>query len=833
MTESEIFLAASQIENAQLRSAFLDSVCQAQPELRLRVETLLRRFAKWEDAVDKFSDELPQRLADIRQDQDCEVEQSNANPAHSLAVGQSLLHYRIERCLGIGGMGEVYLAIDTKLNRRVAVKLLPRHRTHDETWVRRFISEARAISALNHPNILTVHEVGVYQSHHYMVTEFIEGTTLRSCIESESLSLNRLTSIAISIAQALESAHASGIIHRDLKPDNVMIRRDGLVKVLDFGLAKSLSGEVPLSIDQSTLAAGAPATDPNIMLGTVRYMSPEQVRRQGLDYRSDVFALGIVLYEMFTGHRPFSGMTDADIMANILHAEPPIQELFTLPIDLQHLISKLLRKDRDKRLLTAREIVVELELILEQVRATSDTAGPQAASGGTLTQVARSDRTAEISADIPEVRYTRSGDVNIAYQAIGSGEIDIVFVMGWVSHLDWFWKEPNFARFLRRLSKIARLILFDKRGTGLSDRVPTDQLPTLEQRMDDLRAVMNAVGSDRAVLCGVSEGGPMCALFAATYPEKTTALIMIGSYARRLKADDYPWGPTPEQHAHFLEDIRQNWGGPVGIDARAPSLARDQDFRKWWATYLRMGASPGAVLALTKMNAQIDVRPILKTIQVPTLVLHRSGDRCLRVEEGRYLADNIPGARFISLSGDDHLPFVGKQEEILDPIEEFLTGVSHDSQIKRVLATVLSAEFKESGPKDACQIAVSHAVREVELFRGNICQKGSHELLATFDGPARAVRAATAMSSSAARLGVELQVAVHTGECEVDGDRLSGPAIESANWLRGQTPPGQILVSNTVKDLVAGADLHFQLVAENSADNDLPRMLYRVNHQPL
>ena len=562
-------------------------------------------------------------------------------------------------------------------------------------------------------------------------------------------------------------------------------------------------------------------------------LSPEQIRRQPLDYRSDVFAFGILLYEMFTGRQPFAGATDADIMTNILHAEPPSQLIANLPVDLQHLMGTLLRKDRDKRLISAREIVVELQLIHERLSSSSDTSPLPAQASGGLTHAVRSDKTTELHSEIPEVRYTLSGDVNIAYQALGSGELDIVFVMGWVSHLDWFWKEPNFARFLRRLSKFARLILFDKRGTGLSDRVPMDQLPTLEQRMDDVRAVMNAVGSDRAVLCGVSEGGPLCALFAATYPEKTTALVMIGSYARRLKADDYPWGPAPEQHARFLEDIRQNWGGPVGVEARAPSLADDQDFRQWWATYLRMGASPGAVLALTKMNAQIDVRPILRTIQVPTLVLHRTGDQCLRVEEGRYLADNIPGAKFVELPGKDHLPFVGKQDEILDPIEEFLTGVSHDSKIQRVLATVLSAAFEASGPKDVSTIALSHAVREVELFRGKVCHKTSHELLATFDGPARAVRAAMAMCSSAARLGVKARVAVHTGECELTDNTLTGPAIESANWLRSQTPPGQILVSNTVKDLVAGAELHFQFMAENNNDNDLPRLLYRVEQQQL
>lgn len=828
MNESKIFLTASQIEDPALRAALLDSVCEGRPEVRQRVEALLERFEKWEKVVDKFPEELPHRIANIRQDEEPLASKLASTLGHSLVVGEMLWHYKIQKCLGVGGMGEVYLAVDTKLNRNVAVKLLPSHRTHDASWVRRFMTEARAVSRLNHPNILTVHDVGEYQDHHYMVTEYIEGQTLRMFLESGAHSLHKLTRIAIAIAQALETAHSVGIIHRDLKPDNVMIRRDGLVKVLDFGLAKNLWGDGQLAPDDSTQVIFDAGTDPNIMLGTVRYMSPEQVRRQNLDYRSDVFSFGIMLYEFFTGHQPFAGATDADIMANILQADPPPSHLAKLPVDLQHLIGTLLRKDREKRLLSAREIVVELELILERLTSPADVVLTQTKRTPQLTEAAWSDKTAEIDFAVPEVRYALSGDVNIAYQAIGSGEIDIVFVMGWVSHLDWFWKEPSFASFLRRLSKFARLILFDKRGTGLSDRVPMDQLPTLEQRMDDVRAVMDAVGSDRAVLCGVSEGGPMCALFAATYPEKTTALVMIGSYARRLKADDYPWGPDPEQHARFLEDIKQNWGGPVGIEVRAPSMAGDHEFRQWWAAYLRMGASPGAVWALTRMNAQIDVRPILKTIQVPTLVLHRMGDRCLRIEEGRYLADNIPGAKFVQLPGDDHLPFVGQQDEILDPIEEFLTGVSHDSQIKRVLATVLWAVFQDSGPKDARHIALSHAVREVALFRGKVSCHNSDSMIATFDGPARAVRAAMAIRASAARLGVEMRVAVHTGECEIVGEALGGPAVESTKWLHSQTPAGQILVSNTVKDLVAGADLRFQLASENNSHHDLPRLLYRV-----
>ena len=274
--------------------------------------------------------------------------------------------------------------------------------------------------------------------------------------------------------------------------------------------------------------------------------------------------------------------------------------------------------------------------------------------------------------ETPRVRYARSGDVNIAYQVVGSGPIDIVFVMGWVSHLEYFWNEPSFAAFLSRLASMARLILFDKRGTGLSDPVPISELPTLDQRMLDVQAVMESAGSKRAVLLGVSEGGPLCALFAATYRDQTAGLVMLGSYARRLWAPDYPWGPTAEEREEFLQSLVKEWGGPVGIDERAPSRALDPEFRNWWAAYLRMGASPGAAVALTRMNAAVDIRSILPTITVPSLIIHRTGDRLLKIDEGRYLASLIPGATMVELPGDDHLPFVGDQVAVLSAVDQFL-----------------------------------------------------------------------------------------------------------------------------------------------------------------
>ena len=420
----------------------------------------------------------------------------------------------------------------------------------------------------------------------------------------------------------------------------------------------------------------------------------------------------------------------------------------------------------------------------------------------------------------PETMYARSGDVNIAYQVIGDAPLDLVFVMGWVSHLEYFWREPNFARFLNRLASFSRLILFDKRGTGLSDRVPIHQLPTLEQRMDDVRAVMDAVGSERAALCGVSEGGPMCSLFAATYPEKTLALVMIGTYAKRIRDEEYPWGPTMEQREHFFEVMRDQWGGPVGIDERAPSLAHDPQFRDWWATYLRSGASPGAAVALTQMNAEIDVRNVLASIRVPSLVIHRRDDHCLKVEEGRFVAERIPGAKFVELPGNDHLPFVGDQDALLDHVEEFLTGVRHSLEPDTVLATVLFTRIVDSKEHaarlgqerwdDLLRRLHSHFRKEIEWFRGREIDMVGDRPLAIFDGPARAIRCASAITEYASRLGIEMRSGLHTGECEIVDRTVAGVAAQIGVCVANEAKAGEVLVSRTVKDLVAGSGIEFE-----------------------
>ncbi len=420
----------------------------------------------------------------------------------------------------------------------------------------------------------------------------------------------------------------------------------------------------------------------------------------------------------------------------------------------------------------------------------------------------------------PRTRYARSGDVSIAYQVVGDGPRDLVFVSGWVSHVEAGWDLPQLARFRDRLASFSRLILFDKRGTGMSDRVPDTNLPTLEQRMDDVRAVMDAVGSQRAALFGQSEGAGMSILFAATYPERTTALITFGAFACRVWQPEYPWAPSRESREIWFEEIRRDWGGDLDMSDLAPSLAHDQVFQQQLATYLRLSASPGAAVALARMNRDIDVRSVLPAIRVPTLILHRTGDEDANIEEGRYIAARIPGAKFLELPGPDHLPFAGNQEEVTDEIQEFLTGIRPAPQPDRVLATVLFTDIVGSTERAATAgdrvwrdvLDRHHAVvrRELALYRGQEVATTGDGFFATFDGPARAVRCAAAVRDRLREGGIEVRAGVHTGECERMGDNYGGLAVHIGARVAALAEPGEVLASSTVKDLVAGSGIVFE-----------------------
>lgn len=424
------------------------------------------------------------------------------------------------------------------------------------------------------------------------------------------------------------------------------------------------------------------------------------------------------------------------------------------------------------------------------------------------------------SAVPPKTRYAKSGSVHLAYQVVGEGPLDIVFVSGWISHVELYWDWPEMARFVRRLASFGRLILFDKRGTGLSDRVPTNELPSLEQRMDDVRAVMDTVGSERAALLGLSEGGPLEMLFAATYPTRTRALVLMCTFAKMLRAPDHPEGVPPEALEMVFSRIEQGWGDGVLLRSLAPSVSVDPVAREFWSRFQRSAASPAAAVDLLRMAAQIDVRPVLPTIRVPTLILHRTGDRFVPVEQGRALARQIPGARYVELPGDDHLPWMGDADAMLGEIQEFLTGARDAPESDRLLATVLFVDLVGSTERAAAlgdrrwrELLEEFYVRvrrELSRLRGREVDTAGDGFLAAFDGPARAVRCAMAIGDAMRPLGLHVRAGVHTGECEQMGEKLGGLAVHIGARVSALAAADEVLVSGTVRDLVAGSGLRFQ-----------------------
>jgi pimeloyl-ACP methyl ester carboxylesterase len=426
---------------------------------------------------------------------------------------------------------------------------------------------------------------------------------------------------------------------------------------------------------------------------------------------------------------------------------------------------------------------------------------------------------------VPETRYAKSGGLNIAYQVVGDGPLDLVYVPGWVSNVEGNWELPAHERFLRRLTRFSRVILFDKRGTGLSDPLPAAELPTLEERMDDVRAVMDAAESERAAFLGWSEGGLLSIMFCASSPERAVALATFGIFAKRVWSPDYPWAPTPEARSREIELVEREWGSEMDLDVLAPSAAADPTFKRQLLSYLRRSASPATAAALLRMNTQIDVRDVLPTIHVPTLVMHRTGDRESSVDEGRWIAGHIPNARFLELPGDDHIPWVGDQDVVLDEIEEFMTGVRPARDADRVLATVLFTDIVDSTARAATLgdrawrdvLERHHAdVRtELERWRGHEVDSAGDGFFATFDGPARAIRCALAVGDRARRLGLDVRAGVHTGECELLGDKVAGIAVHTGARVAALARAGEVLVSQTVKDLVAGSGLEFDARGEH------------------
>jgi class 3 adenylate cyclase len=418
----------------------------------------------------------------------------------------------------------------------------------------------------------------------------------------------------------------------------------------------------------------------------------------------------------------------------------------------------------------------------------------------------------------PETRYARSGEVGIAYQVVGEGKMDLVIAFPFVSHLDLLWENPALSHFVRRLGSFARVILFDRRGVGLSD--PVTGAPTLEERMDDVRAVMDAAGSERAALLGMSEGATMCMLFAATYPQRTSALVLWGAMARSTAAPDYPWAPEKEAAQEAQDElIGPMWGRGATIEIFSPSMAGDPRAREFQARFERQAASPMRVRQLLEMFLDTDVRGALPLIQAPTLVLHRRQDHAVNYRAARWLAEQIEGSRYVELEGEDHFPWVGDSDATLAAIEEFLTGVRPGPAPERVLATVLFTDIVDStrlaggmGDRRWRDLLEQHQelVRDrLRRFEGREIKTTGDGFLAIFDGPTRAAACARAIADDMPSLGIEVRAGLHTGEVELMGDDVGGIAVHLAARIAALADGGEVLASRTVRDLAVGSGIDF------------------------
>ncbi len=421
----------------------------------------------------------------------------------------------------------------------------------------------------------------------------------------------------------------------------------------------------------------------------------------------------------------------------------------------------------------------------------------------------------------PKTQYARNGEINIAYQVVGEGPMDVALTPGFVSHVDLWWTIPETTAFIRRLAGFSRLILFDKRGTGLSD--PVAGLSSLEERMEDLHAVLDAAGSGRAALLGISEGGPMSVLFAATYPDRVSSLVLYGTFPT-AKPESTAY--SPEINERFVdgfekltEIVDQHWGEGLATEQFAPNHAGSPTLRRSWGLFERAAASPGMVSALLRSYNQIDVTELLPALRVPTLVLHRADDAAVPVQAGRVLAERIPGARYVELAGNDHIPWLGDSDALLDEVEEFLTGSRHAPERDRALATVLFTDIAGSTERAATSgdrrwrelLERHHAVvrEQLSVYDGREVKAMGDGFLATFDGPAKAIRCASAIAARSSSEGLEIRAGIHTGECELMGDDVGGVAVHIGARVSAMASPGEVLVSSTVRDLVVGSGINF------------------------
>ena len=425
-------------------------------------------------------------------------------------------------------------------------------------------------------------------------------------------------------------------------------------------------------------------------------------------------------------------------------------------------------------------------------------------------------------AGVPETRFATNGDVHIAYQVVGDGPIDLVYFGATASHVELIWEQPTAARFLERLASFSRLIIFDKRGVGMSDPVVGDRYPTLEERLDDVRAVLDATESSEAMLFGNSEGGPLAVMMAVSEPRRVKGMVLFSTYARLAAGPDYPEGFEKDEFGRLVAATERNWGSSQLIEVVSPSLRNDENASRWWASFVRRATSVGAILTQFRMNFDTDVSHLLPVVQAPTLVMHGKDDQFIPIAHGRFLAEGIPGARFIELGTGDHLPFMDPAigQVVAEETQEFLTGTREAEEPDRMLTTVLFTDIVDSTSRAAVEgdtrwreLLGRHdqiVRRGLDRFRGTEVKHTGDGFLATFDGPARAIRCGTSIARDVKEAGVEVRVGIHTGEVELSGSDVRGIAVHIGARVVGHAGPGQVVVSQAVPPLVVGSGLEFE-----------------------
>jgi pimeloyl-ACP methyl ester carboxylesterase len=713
--------------------------------------------------------------------------------------------FRVVRPLGRGAMGTVYLGHDTLLDRPVALKFIDAERI-DDGAVARFLVEARALARLSHPNVVAVHRFGTVAGRPYLAYEFVAGRSLDQL--PLPLSAREVLRVGVGVARGLAAAHARGVIHRDLKPANVMRAEGGEIKLLDFGVAKLVETSTPTQRAGSLEPVAAPsdpassqptATDATCamtaLVGTPAYLAPEVWAGETATPRTDVYGLGALLYLLAVGRLPDAWHTGeaTALRAAVMRGLPSVSVAGPAGISaaLASIIDRCTRPDPAARFASAEEARDALEALLAR-----ETPG--------ATERLRGERALRDDEAPPTTRYAMAGKVSIAYQAIGDGPIDLVLTPGFVSNVEIAWEEPANARFLRALARRTRMITFDKRGTGLSDRVAGPA--TLEERIDDIRAVMDANASERAAILGVSDGGAMSIAFAAMFPERTRALILYGTTARSRPAPDYDAGLSDEMWTWALDEVSRTWGEASFLEIEAPSMVNDETFRRWWTRYLRQSASPGAARALLDLNSRLDTRALLPYVRVPTLVIHRRGDPLMPLAGAEYVAAHVPNAELVVLEGIDHIPFVGDADAVVRAIDDFLGRADAARAPTHALVSAIGL-IAVGELTDAARAALEPLVRrELARFRGAPLEpRIAGAWVASFDGPIRAAKCARAIVAAARDLGLALRGSVHAGDDDLigGGARVGDTALRLACAAAG----GEIIVSKTSAELLTGSDL--------------------------